>query len=635
MIIKSVSGTFGKLENEKLSFHEGLNVITAPNESGKSTWCALIRALLYGVDSSERAKNGYLPDKQKYAPWSGAPMEGSMDLIADGCEISISRRTRLQNAPMRDFRAVYTGTARPVEGLNGSNAGEQLTGVSRDIFRRSAFVEQGTLAVGSSEELEKRITALVTTGEEQVSFTEADGRLRAQLRRRRYNRSGLLPELEAELDAANRKLDDMRDGAKKLDQLERELSAAKRECEALERQITETRKTQRRSALQTLNEANVALEESRHRLDETMTALADRKDRAENSVFGLKTPEEAEEEVRETVERVNYLEALAEGKRIVSPIPFLLCLILAAAAATVYLTKPVLYLIIAAGVMAVAGIFLISRYMSARNTVRNAEREAEELLRNSHAASVEDLEEQLEEHKQQWELLLQVETEEKAAERDYSRCQTLMSELQQKVVESLDFSVEGSGTASGLAKELKAKQAAVRDLSDGIARLKGILSAAGEKSVIESSIGYLQERYERLSQEYDAIALAEETLKQADAELQNRFAPKLGKKAAEYMAVMTGGKYDEVLISKDFKAVAKASGDLLPHESEYLSAGTADLLYLAVRLAICDLALPEGEPCPLIVDDALGNLDEERTQRVMELFREIAKKRQVILFSCK
>lgn len=35
-------------------------------------------------------------------------------------------------------------------------------------------------------------------------------------------------------------------------------------------------------------------------------------------------------------------------------------------------------------------------------------------------------------------------------------------------------------------------------------------------------------------------------------------------------------------------------------------------MYLAVRLAVCELALPEGEPCPLIIDDALVNLDEPR-----------------------
>ena len=63
MKINKLTASFGKLENESLSFHPGLNVIYAPNESGKSTWCAFIRAMLYGIDSSERVRAGYLPDK--------------------------------------------------------------------------------------------------------------------------------------------------------------------------------------------------------------------------------------------------------------------------------------------------------------------------------------------------------------------------------------------------------------------------------------------------------------------------------------------------------------------------------------------------------------------------------------------
>ena len=83
MKINKLTATFGKFQNESISFHQGLNIIYAPNESGKTTWCAFIMAMLYGIDSSERSKNGILPAKRKYEPWSGMPMEGRMDLTAD------------------------------------------------------------------------------------------------------------------------------------------------------------------------------------------------------------------------------------------------------------------------------------------------------------------------------------------------------------------------------------------------------------------------------------------------------------------------------------------------------------------------------------------------------------------------
>ena len=61
MKINKLTASFGKLENETLSLHDGLNIIYAPNESGKSTWCAFIMAMLYGVDSSERARAATCP----------------------------------------------------------------------------------------------------------------------------------------------------------------------------------------------------------------------------------------------------------------------------------------------------------------------------------------------------------------------------------------------------------------------------------------------------------------------------------------------------------------------------------------------------------------------------------------------
>ena len=49
MIIKSMTATFGKLEKAKLTCAEGLNLIHAPNEGGKSTWAAFYQAMLYGI----------------------------------------------------------------------------------------------------------------------------------------------------------------------------------------------------------------------------------------------------------------------------------------------------------------------------------------------------------------------------------------------------------------------------------------------------------------------------------------------------------------------------------------------------------------------------------------------------------
>ena len=157
----------------------------------------------------------------------------------------------------------------------------------------------------------------------------------------------------------------------------------------------------------------------------------------------------------------------------------------------------------------------------------------------------------------------------------------------------------------------------------------------GDPLVLGSKLRAMEDEHAELQNEFDAIALAVETLREADADIQSRFSPELGRLAAHYMSVVTGGKYDSVLLNRDFSAKVREADDGVPRETEYLSAGTLDLMYLAVRLAVCKLALPEGAVCPLILDDALVNLDSERTKQAMALLSEIAKERQVILFTCK
>ena len=172
-------------------------------------------------------------------------------------------------------------------------------------------------------------------------------------------------------------------------------------------------------------------------------------------------------------------------------------------------------------------------------------------------------------------------------------------------------------------------------LSDKIATDKGKLAVTGDPVVMRSELVRLEKEHAQLEEELQAIALAKAVLKEADDEIQSRFSPELGRVAAEYMSFVTGGRYSVILLNRDFSAMTKTTYDAVARRSEYLSAGTIDLLYLAVRLAVCELALPEGEACPLIIDDALVNMDETRYKQAIKLLGEIAKQRQVILFTCR
>ena len=96
----------------------------------------------------------------------------------------------------------------------------------------------------------------------------------------------------------------------------------------------------------------------------------------------------------------------------------------------------------------------------------------------------------------------------------------------------------------------------------------------------------------------------------------------------------TQGKYNKVVLSKDMVPSAQEAGEILPHEAAVLSQGTADQLYLAVRLAICQLVLPGDDPAPILLDDALVTFDDDRMAAALDYLVELAKDRQILLFTC-
>ena len=102
MRLKTMTAAFGRLNGQRLELSSGLNLIQAPNEGGKSTWAAFLKAMLYGIDTRDRDKKGHLADKNRYQPWSGIPMEGEITLEWQGRDITLRRGPR-GNVPFGAF----------------------------------------------------------------------------------------------------------------------------------------------------------------------------------------------------------------------------------------------------------------------------------------------------------------------------------------------------------------------------------------------------------------------------------------------------------------------------------------------------------------------------------------------------
>lgn len=630
MIIRHMQGTFGTLDGEQLRLDTGLNIIYAPNESGKSTWCAFLRAMLYGIDTSQRARAGFVPDKQKYAPWSGKPMAGELELEQGGKCITIRRWTEAPNAPLRGFSAVYTGTDIPVPGLTAADAGEQLTGVSAEVFARTAFIGQGGLVVTGTPELEKRISAIVTSGEEASSYTEADAQLRAWLRRRRSGQHGALPELEGRITTVEEQLHRLERNAQEQAACAAELRQTDAELQTVTEQMNAARQRQRRAALSSMGEEKSNLRTLEQTLEQARRDAAARRTALEQTHFGVQTPDEAGETAERDAQRAESLAGTAEhgGK----PYFWIAALVLSALCAVLgYLVAQPLYY--AAIALAVLTVVLLVVARSGKKRAQQASAALGKLLRSYGAQDADGIYYQAEVHRAAYRACAAAMQAEQKAAAALEDAREHQCETHERLLQSLDFE-SGTGEAAALYQRKCALESVRTRLRTQQAQLTGAALAIGDPMALGSEHAQLLEQRDALERQYAAIALAIETLGRADSELQSRFSPQLAQKAADYMDYLTDGRYDELVLARDLSAKARSADDPTPRDTAYLSAGTADLLYLSVRLALCELTCPADDPCPLVLDDTLVNFDDARAKRAMALFHEIAQHRQVILFTC-
>jgi uncharacterized protein YhaN len=131
-----------------------------------------------------------------------------------------------------------------------------------------------------------------------------------------------------------------------------------------------------------------------------------------------------------------------------------------------------------------------------------------------------------------------------------------------------------------------------------------------------------------------ALEVALEALQEADRQLQSRLSPRLSQRAGDYFSRLTDGQYTQVSLTRDLEVAVREGDSLTERPLSYLSQGTADQLYLALRLALADLLLPQPDACPLILDDAFLTFDDQRLALALEVILELAQSRQILLFTC-
>lgn len=720
MKIKRMKASFGCLEQAVLELGPGLNLLEAPNESGKSTWASFIRLMLYGLDTRDRDKKNYLADKNRYQPWSGAPMEGEMLVEAQGQDI-ILRRFLVKNTPFGGFSAQYAASGEPVPGMTGTNCGEMLLGVGREVFERSAFLGQGGV-VTPAPELERRIAALVSTGQEDVSYTQTADQLREWLNRRQVNKSvGLIPKLEEELqetDGVLARLDGLtgqiaryeeervrlegqlrelegdrqthirlksRELNQRFGQAQQELDAAQAHWDRLER---DRRRMGTIPPRETLKQAQgelqylKALDDEIRRGEPALAGARQEQEQAEEQArdpyFGGLTGEQAVHKAQQELEKGQALETRQKRPRMMI---FMFLLL-----GVFNLCQCIRERNLVFGIGALA-VWTIALVLWTR--VRKAAQEQKTLLDSYKVEKLEDLLPLAENYKARWDILeekmRQVDTVQRALD-DHKRrrergraglldfvhtfapevsdlfgCSAALSRalgMEDRLREARDRlaltrrrrddlvaqgakefdTLEALRTPDRTLPEVHLQIAETGRLLEEVKQklntALGEQKAVGDPAALAARREALQERLNARTMEHQAITMALEALESASRQMQERFSPALNRRTGELVHRLTGGRYEQVTLSRELEASALPTGGIVPRRALALSGGTADQIYFALRLAVCQLCLPEDDPAPLVLDDALLAFDGQRLEQALDLLLELAGERQILLLTC-
>ena len=162
--------------------------------------------------------------------------------------------------------------------------------------------------------------------------------------------------------------------------------------------------------------------------------------------------------------------------------------------------------------------------------------------------------------------------------------------------------IDGGARASDLAQSMQLSVGAIRSDVENYARLKiGAL-------ILRRAI----EHYRRANQS-PVLALAD-----------------------DYFRQLTCGEYQELKPDYDPSGHSmlfgvNAADDPVPVSA--MSTGTADALYLALRLASLDHQFSRGRAIPVVIDDCLIQLDDARAAAALRAFSDLSEKTQVILFT--
>lgn len=602
---------FGKFNNREIELKKGLNLIYGENESGKTTIKEFIVGMLYGIDKS-RGLGARLDNYELRKPLDGRGYAGKAYIQYNGRNHLIERSFLRYNkkTTVMDIQSGREVKLRDKNSLHGT-----MFDIDKNTYVNTLCIGEHGAAPGKelANKLGNYLGNLSTTGSADIDKTYAIEHLKEE--RRKYDTRPVqrqLDDISEELSLYEGVEDDIANVRGQIADLEQEfaMEVARRKREA--RRLIETEKNlkfdeddedeQPEETVDSPDKTEVT-EEAADSPDKTevaeetdspdKTEVTDNQDNPETA----ETAEDEEKTEKESVakklgkvfakkeERVFLDSDLWEDTKVEKPLTERLWFIILTGIFVVAVIAAMVYIL--PFEKGVRQLFIVCTALFVIVTI----------VEGLYAKGVFDGD-------------VNTPSEEEFREMIYR--------LERKTESYEDVEIDMS-----FAGEYADRKAELRVVE------KELLDKKMRKQELTEEFSVLSKKRDSIEREVHAINLAINTINEVSAEIHGDLGYLINDNISDIVSKITNGKYQDVYLDENLHVMVRDNDNFVG--IEYLSAGTMEQIYLAVRLSVARLLC--RDKMPLIIDDIFANYDEPRLINTLDCLKTIDTEQIILMTS--
>ncbi len=665
---------FGRFNNKEIELKPGINLIYGENEAGKSTIHTFIKGMFFGI---QRQRGRAAASKEdlyiRYLPWDypGA-FAGSMEIEIDGKRYQLQRNFHAND---KSFSITDLATGREIR-QSEDMINELIPGFSESTFKNTISVEQLKAQTDSelAAQVHNYIANLSVAKSKEVNVAKAVSFLNEQ---RKQLEATWNPEALKALQCA---MEDGIAGEEKLERLTLQLRELQEQEKKLQIQKGELAAEPDSESARRMEQLPAILEKYRiyQELQQQVVQLDGQIEQLKNkSAEGEKQQQvleqlkvdkkeaealrndlyELEKQEQELSRELDHLQKRS-SKALYYSIPVAMVIALLAIFLSDYHFVGFLLGAIALITGVIGNLILnqknrksMSELHNRKDTLDKMRRDARnrimDILTKHQANTIETLTDRKEEL---YRSLLSIEhtmDQIKEYEKRKSSIQDNIDSIYDAVMTYLQYFIATDElTPEAMQRitdelRLRKQETLVRqtELNESLEtcrlrmeKVRWEISAleGNEEELLKNQLKYekLKKQQTESGVELEAIKLALSSIGELSAQIHDSFGQQLNNAVSEVIGEVTGQKYNDLKVDEKLDIKVGRNGDYVLLER--LSAGTIDQVYFALRLAVADLLMGKDK-VPLFFDDSFALYDDTRVKAALT---EIAKRSQVILFTC-